>query len=263
MGEERCIYQTGDKIPVSRFDNYKWRSLPLACLSFFEYCMLVQTKYLQAATTTDIEFDSKHPKHSILVQRLAYKKSQVATITFNGQLSEFQAEEESIQGGHPKTAAIENDLAEILLGLFIPWNQLLPLFQNYAADYKTKRDACVQIWKIVEPTLSAHNRNFAKNIELLRKSKEDCQIDAALRKSLNNQLDESLAYDIDNMEPANEDLDIEEAHMLIDENLNAETLITAYHSIAKSWDTETLITAQRIPALLSETRSRKLELENL
>ena len=101
-------------------------------------------------------------------------------VTFSGQLSEFQAEEDKIQSGHPKTIAIENDLSEVLLGLFIPWNQLLPLFQQYAAEYETKQDACTHIWKIVEPRLTPHNSNFAKNIELLRKSKEDCQIDAAL-----------------------------------------------------------------------------------
>ena len=161
MGEEQCIYQLGEKTPISRFDNYKWRGPYLDHLSFFEYCMLVQIKRLQDAITMDIDFDCEHPKHGIYVQRLACRESQLATVTFSGQLSEFQAEEERVQSGHPKTIAIENDLAEILLGLFIPWNQLPPLFQRHAAEYETKRDACTHIWKIVEPTLSTHNYTFA------------------------------------------------------------------------------------------------------
>jgi hypothetical protein len=84
--------------------------------------MLVQTKNVRNAITADLEFDQKHPKYGVQVQRLARKSSQVATVTFNGQLSQFQAEEESVLGGHPVTTAIKNDFAEVLLGLFVPWD---------------------------------------------------------------------------------------------------------------------------------------------
>jgi hypothetical protein len=96
MGEELCAYQPGNKAPVSRFDNYKWRGPYLAHLPFFEYCMLVQTKNIRDVIAADLEFDLKHPKHGTYVQRLARNKSQVVTITFNGQLSQFQTEEESV-----------------------------------------------------------------------------------------------------------------------------------------------------------------------
>jgi hypothetical protein len=232
MGEEQCTYQAGDRAPVSRFDNYKWRGPQLAHLSLFEYCMLVQTKNLRDAIIADVEYDPKHPKHGLCVQRLAHKKSLVMIVTFAGQLSEYQTEEESLRRGHPKTTAIVNDLAEILLGLFVPWNQLPPLFQQYAAEYEMKRDASAKVWNIVEPTLSPHNRNFARNIELLRKSREDGRIDAALRTSA-NQHDDSLDYDIGNVELVDPDSDSEEALIPVDEDFNAETLIAAYHSIAK------------------------------
>ena len=76
MDEEQCAYRPGDTVPVSRFDNYKWRGPYLAYLPFFEYCMLVQTKNVRDAIATDLEFDPKHPKHGIQVRRLARKKSQ-------------------------------------------------------------------------------------------------------------------------------------------------------------------------------------------
>jgi hypothetical protein len=63
------------------------------------------------------------------------------TVDFNGQFSECQSEEDHIPGGRPTTNAIKNDVAEVLLGLFVPWDQLLSLFQQYAAEYETKRDA--------------------------------------------------------------------------------------------------------------------------
>jgi hypothetical protein len=78
-----------------------------------------------------------------------------------------------------------------LLRLFVPWDRLPLLFQQHAATYDVKRDACAHIWSIVEPKLSPHNRDFANNTEMLRKSKEDCQIDeVALRRTDNSQVDD-------------------------------------------------------------------------
>src|SRR6266516_7352760 len=232
MGEEQCVYQPGNKAPVSRFDNYKWRGPYLAHICLFEYCMLVQTKNIRDAIAADLEFDPKHPKYDTYVQRLARDKSQMATVTFNGQLSQFQTEEENVQGGHPITAAMQNDLAEVLLGLFVPWNQLPALFRQHAAEYDVKRDACANIWSIVEPTLSPHNRNFASNIELLRKSKEDVQIDSALRKAMEMSQD-SFDRDVDDIDPTSLDLDVEEPLHSLHENFSTESFIAAYHSIAK------------------------------
>jgi hypothetical protein len=64
MGEEQCTYQAGDKAPVSRFDNYKWRGPHLAGLAFFEYYMLVRTKSLCDAILADVQFDPEHLKSS-------------------------------------------------------------------------------------------------------------------------------------------------------------------------------------------------------
>jgi hypothetical protein len=101
-------------------ETSEWRGIDLAHLSFFEYCMLVQTKKRREATVSDVEFDPRHPKSYVYIQYLACTKSQVITVTFNRQLSQFQAEEESIWGGHPSTPTIKNNLAEVLLGLFLP-----------------------------------------------------------------------------------------------------------------------------------------------
>ncbi|KAI7969587.1 hypothetical protein EIK77_006328 [Talaromyces pinophilus] len=174
MAEEACTYEINDKAPVSIFDNYKLRGPHLASLSLFEYGMLVRTKSQRDAVRDDMDIDPAHPRHGTHVQRIARTQSQVATVTFTGQLTEFQTAEDCIRGGHPTTAAIRNDVAEILLGLFVPWATLLPLFQQHATTFITKRDACAQVWDTV------HLQSFAKNIELLRKSKEDCQADAEL-----------------------------------------------------------------------------------
>jgi hypothetical protein len=59
----------------------------------------------------DITFDTFHPRHETLIQHLAHKPSDLATVVFTGQLTEFQSDEDSIPGGHPKTDAVVNDLS--------------------------------------------------------------------------------------------------------------------------------------------------------
>ncbi|OKO97720.1 ATP-dependent DNA helicase PIF1 [Penicillium subrubescens] len=261
IAEEPCAYETGDTAPVSIFDNYKWRGPHLAPLALFEYCMLVKTKHVRDTITDDVDFDPDHPRYATHVQRLARTPTQLATVTFSGQLTEFQVAEDAVPGGHPKTTAIMNDVAEILLGLFVPWHQLIDLFRRYA----TTTDAYVPVWAAVEPTLAFHNRAFAINIELLRKSKEDCQADAKMWKSANSAADSF--HDANEDEPANFDSDSEETgefFYLQDESFNAETLIAAYHSISKAWYQETLVTGRRIPLLLRALdRTRNLSLQSL
>jgi hypothetical protein len=140
--------------------------------------MLVQTRNQWNSNIDDIAFDPSHPRHETLIQHLAHRHKDLATVTFIGQLTEFQAEEDSIQGGHPKTDDIVNDIAEILLGLFVPWQDLPPLFIRHA----TSLNPYTRVWSAVEPP---HRWDFAKNVELLRKSKEDGQLDARLRKAAN------------------------------------------------------------------------------
>ena len=185
------------------------------------------------------------------MQHLARKKSQVATVTFSGHLSQFQVEEEGVSGGHPVTTAMQNDLAEVLLGLFVPWSQLPALSRLHAAGCGIARDVYAKIWSVVKPILSLHNRNFASNIELLRKSKEDSQIDAALRRVMSGSKD-SCSCDVDTEIPT--DLDLFDSEVALDtllEDFSTETLIAAYHSIARSWNKESLNAGQRIPTLLS------------
>jgi hypothetical protein len=227
--------------------------LLLAYLSFFEYCILVQTKNIYNTISADIEFDSEYPKSATYIQQLACQKFQISTVTFNSQLSQFQPEEDSIQGSYPRTTAIEIDLAEVLLRLFVPWNRLPSLFQLYALLYKTKQDACTQIWNIVEPILSQYNQAFAKNIDLLQKSKEDCQVDTVLCK-INNIFDNSFDYKVNFIQSTSLDLSNKESCTWINKEPDAEILIAVYYSVANSWYSESLITRQYIPVLSSRIK---------
>jgi hypothetical protein len=186
----------------------------------------------------------------------------VAIVTFSGQLTEFQPAEDAVLGGHPKTEAILNDMAEILLRLFVPWSRLLRLFVQYGGQ----RQAYSQIWASIEQTLTPYNRNFASNIELLWKSKEDYQADAKLRQSTNRSSNDYYDRYVDELESANSYPDSEEENSfyLTHENFNAETLIAAYHSINRMSHEDILVTGQRIPAFIcGRTAIKYLRLYNL
>jgi hypothetical protein len=138
------------------------------------------------------------------------------------------------------------------------------LSRLHANRCRTTRDAYAKIWKIVEPTLSPYNRNFASNIELLRKSKEDSQIDAALHRAMDRSQNSSTR-DLDIEVPADLDLfDSEESLEILLDDFSTESLIAAYRSTTTSWYKESLLAGQRIPALLSgAAQTPLLQLENL
>lgn len=76
---------------------------------------------------------------------------------------------------------MQNDLALILLALFIPWEQLHVVFARFNCNELTYKERCAEIWDSIKLSLPAHLQQVARNIELLRKYKADAQVDAALR----------------------------------------------------------------------------------
>jgi hypothetical protein len=188
LGEEQCNYDPGAAVPANIFDNYRWRGGLLSPLCIFEYCMLVRTKRLQEATTEDIPFYDTHPRYRTHVQRLARSVSQTATVTLQGELTEFQSAEDSMPGGHPTTTAIQNDLAEVLLAMFIPWQNLRSLFQQTPIDSGATHDILITSGRLSSqhfPRISVHLRkisSFYVNQRAIARLTTFCG--AALRKTL-------------------------------------------------------------------------------
>ena len=227
---DRYMLHPHAKTPINRFDNYRWRGSLLEDYSFWEYNMLVDHCAAKDASTTDCRYDPAHPKYEREVQRLAKTPGQVRTVSFHRYLSECQNEEESVRGGHPSTTAIQNDLAEALLGCFVPWQKIVTLFERHCADYQTRHDAYARVWSIVEPTLPAHLRMYARNFKLLQKSKEEMSIDRALRAT--------EMKDTDDMEIVESisDPDFPDSEtIVIDPDVHPETLISTCHNVVSAW----------------------------
>jgi hypothetical protein len=87
-------------------------------------------------------------------------------------------------------------------------------------------------------------------MELLRKSREDAMVDAALRDETALSQD-ALDNGFDDIDPADFDFDAEDNTPL--KEFATEDIISAYHSITTSWHKERLATSNRIPSLPSGT----------
>ena len=63
---------------------------------------------------------------------------------------------------------------EILLGLFVPWQELSEFWNDVDTDCKSLD--LVQCWRKVRSIMADHLRDFVNNILLLKKSKEDSKV---------------------------------------------------------------------------------------
>jgi len=249
LAEDPCVLPVRSQKPVDRFDNYRWRGEILKNYSFFEYCMLVQRSPRREASTSDCLYDETHPNFETHVQRPAKTSAQIHTVCLHGQLSEFQEEEESVKRGHTITAAIRNDLAEVLLAFFVPWEKLLPLFEEYCPQNKTRNEAYSEAWCVIEPTLPEHLRNYARNFGLLQKSKEEVAIDKSLRTTEDELVESAATIEA---ETDNDEVDNETTFENIWDSIRSETLIMTCHNIVMSWHRAGLSIAPRFPALKLE-----------
>ncbi len=101
-------------------------------------------------------------------------------------MSTNERAKDAIRGGHPEIDTRRNDVALILLVLFVLWNQLPEKFHSYGALLGTYMDYC---WNIREDTiggLEEYVQYAAKNILQIRKSQVDAKLDRDLRNAARN-----------------------------------------------------------------------------
>ena len=126
VGDETARVTIARKAP-STF--YRWRGNDFSDLCLYEYMKLVVVKTMASAISTDTRFLPDHPLYKTHIQNYSKKRRAADyAVALNGSISENQALEDSVRGGHPQTDAMQNDLALALLALLVPWKLLPTLF---------------------------------------------------------------------------------------------------------------------------------------
>ena len=167
--------------PTTIYDNFRHRGPELADMCFYEYCCQVQVVKLQHSRSSDIRFNKEYPNYDTLCQRVARHHKDLITPSIYGKISDLENQQDAITGEYQNTGPIWNDHCQVLLGLFIPWDQLPGLFEEHCIDDTNPSDACSSIWEIIKDLQPPHIQRLASNVSLLRKSKEDAEADRLAR----------------------------------------------------------------------------------
>jgi len=239
------------------FDDYRCRGSELKDLCLYEYVKIIRKRPAKNRTGSDIDFNANHPEYGEKTQVICGPGPVTRTVALVGQLSQYQHIEDRVQGGHPETLAMQNDLASILLALFVPWEDLSPLFTdimsicgdgcnaNCDGSSHTGLHACAIVWTRVKNTLPEHVQDFARNVELLRKSKDDADVDLAERKASASAMQPTF----------NPDLDVDDDNSVLDESvqmsssIDDDTLRLSYYLIKRRWIREDGVDAAGIRPL--------------
>jgi hypothetical protein len=253
-GDETTRVTIARKAPTTFFDHYFWRGPPFLNLCLYEYMKLVAVKPMRSATDSDTLFLPQHPDYDTLLQNYSsVRPVNTFSIAFTGSFSNQQALEDSVRGGHPETDSMQNDLALILLALLVPWDRLPPLFAEFDCIAGAYQDQCANIWASIVLSLPLHLQDVARNVQLLRKSKADAQVDAALRRearqaasSLQNLISDSDDSDCEDNDNLN---NVDELPESSDHGINLDTLYQAFSVIKYKWAESDRQYADNIPCL--------------
>jgi hypothetical protein len=175
----------------SHYINYRHRGSRLSDMCLYEYFCQVGAEPIDRAPLDSFCFAPEHPafesRRQYTVPLPEKGKVDMTWIpALHGQATALS--NRGRNRGPEKILAdntyIENDIAECLLGLFVPWDKLPALFAEHAADttrFKEPRDACTMIWESIHSILPLHIQRLAKNFRSLRRTKDEADKDRAAR----------------------------------------------------------------------------------
>jgi hypothetical protein len=155
---------------TSIYENYEHRGPRLAHLCFYEYAAQIFVQTFKSAQNRAFlfPFDPSHPLHSTHIQVSVASLKSLKTPSLCGSFTSMSEKDTDILDTTLKT---QDDIHEVLLGLFYPWNGLQVLRGHLeslrAAPYKN-----TWLWNFVVSFLPPYLVQLSENVVLLRRSKE-------------------------------------------------------------------------------------------
>lgn len=116
--------------PACMFKHYQCRDIHLSEVCLYAYFATILFVKREESGGQVFEFEELYPYKLNLIQRHHTKPGSDFLVALIGTLSQCQSEEDAVLGGHPDTISRQDDLAKILLALFIPWQHLPGIFIN-------------------------------------------------------------------------------------------------------------------------------------
>ncbi len=214
--------------PSTTFDHYWGRGSKLQNFCLFIYMRVINIYPRKLAISSDIEFVSSHPNSLTHVQRHFTKPRSQAEVKILGPLFDNDGIGEIIPVDRPETPEGLNDIAVILLTLFVPWDCLQPLFSEIGARNDNYLSFGWTIWCFFYPTLDDHVKYYATNILQMRKSRIDARELAASNdyavSQEENVMEEDIIINSDDIEI--DDINEQCYDMELDTDASIENLVT-------------------------------------
>jgi hypothetical protein len=232
-------FTASDTQPTTIYDKYRHRGPELADVCFYEYCCQVQTVKLEHMRSSDVRFDKEYANYNTLCQRVATQRRDLITPSIYGKISELENQQDAVTGDYQNEGPILNDHCQVLLGLYIPWNQLLGLFDDFSGDFDNPSDACSFIWDRIKDLQPPYIQRLAFNISLLRKSKEDAEADRIAREQ------ELLDFDDISFENTTEEGDEIDMIPYQPRVMSKSELFHSYAMIMGKWQKDTIMGQQQ------------------
>lgn len=173
------------KTPSTMFENYTARGNRFHNFCLYVYLRVVDVFPRKLAQKGDIDFSHSHRNQHNLVQRHGTRDSP-SVIKLLGQLCDTEDIDDTILIDHANEDGKLNNIAVILLALFVPWERLPILFRDAGATENTYISCCWNIWSQCCPTLDAHVQYYASNLLQMRRSKVEAQAQAAANAEANH-----------------------------------------------------------------------------
>ena len=126
--------------PICMLEYYWCREAHLSEFCLYTYFAMISVVKRAKSSKQVFKFEESYPHKSDLIQKHHTKPGSDFLVALIGNLSQCQSEEDSVPGGHPDTISRQNDLAEILLALFIPCQHLPDIFID--ADTTIYKQCC-------------------------------------------------------------------------------------------------------------------------
>lgn len=226
----------GQDRACSIYDTYQNRGHRLLSMCLYEYVSQVSLRPISSATKACFRLGANHPQYKTHVQFSITKPEDLATPSIWGSFLRHGLDEEKKQVIMEGTKEVENEIDEVLLGLFVPWQQLPGLFRRFADNhdkFPQPRDACSYIWENIRYQLPAHIQALARQVMYIRKGKEEAERD---RKARGLEIQEYRDHNLDLLDSFELSDEAAIAESLVPRWISPSELTSTFGRILLEWD---------------------------